>query len=115
MQIEPSESASAERYNRGQAQVVWTTLVADAGNASLRLSLKLGGGKPLSFLLEVGGRRRCARRRHSIIGIEPDLIWRTNGTKAEINRTARAKPDAFVPLPRSAFVGASGADGRKSH
>ena len=39
------------------------------------------------------------RGRHSIIGIEPDLIWRTNGAKAEVNRTARAKPNAFVPCP----------------
>ena len=58
--------------------------------------LKLGGGKPMSFLLESveGG---AVRGRHSIIGIEPDLIWRANGTQAEINRNARAKPEAFAP------------------
>ena len=97
MQIEPSESAFAERYNRGQAQVVWTTLVADL-ETPVSAFLKLGGGKPLSFLLESveGG---AVRGRHSIIGIEPDLVWRTNGTKASINRTARTKPDAFVPCP----------------
>ncbi len=39
------------------------------------------------------------RGRHSIIGIEPDLVWRAQGTKAEINRTARLKPDAFTPCP----------------
>ncbi|MCW5689014.1 MAG: anthranilate synthase component I, partial [Pseudolabrys sp.] len=39
----------------------------------------------------------AVRGRHSIIGIEPDLIWRANGTKAEINRSARAKPGAFTP------------------
>jgi len=37
------------------------------------------------------------RGRYSIIGLEPDLIWRANGKMAEINRTARARPDAFVP------------------
>ena len=97
MQIEPSESAFAERYGRGQAQVVWTTLVADL-ETPVSAFLKLGGGRPLSFLLESveGG---AVRGRHSIIGIEPDLIWRTNGTKAEVNRTARTKPDAFVPCP----------------
>ncbi len=95
MQIEPSESAFAERYSRGQAQVVWTTLVADL-ETPVSAFLKLGGGKPLSFLLESveGG---AVRGRHSIIGIEPDLVWRTNGRSAEINRTARAKPDAFTP------------------
>jgi anthranilate synthase component 1 len=97
MQIEPSESAFAERYGRGQAQVVWTTLVADL-ETPVSAFLKLGGGKPLSFLLESveGG---AVRGRHSIIGIEPDLIWRTNGATAEINRSARLQPDAFVPCP----------------
>jgi anthranilate synthase component 1 len=99
MQIEPSENAFAERYNRGQAQVVWTTLVADL-ETPVSAFLKLGGGKPLSFLLESveGG---AVRGRHSIIGIEPDLVWRANGASAEINRTARAKPDAFVPCPET--------------
>ena len=97
MQIEPSERAFAERYSRGQAQVVWTTLVADL-ETPVSAFLKLGGGKPLSFLLESveGG---AVRGRHSIIGIEPDLVWRTNGRIAEINRTARKKPDAFTPCP----------------
>jgi anthranilate synthase component 1 len=95
MQIEPSESAFAERYGRGEAQVVWTTLVADL-ETPVSAFLKLGGGRPMSFLLESveGG---AVRGRHSIIGIEPDLIWRANGRKAEINRAARTKPDSFVP------------------
>lgn len=99
MQIEPSESNFAERYNRGEPQVVWTTLVADL-ETPVSAFLKLGGGKPMSFLLESveGG---AVRGRHSIIGIEPDLIWRANGTKAEINRSARSKPDAFVPCPEA--------------
>jgi len=97
MQIEPSESAFAERYGRGQAQVVWTALVADL-ETPVSAFLKLGGGKTLSFLLESveGG---AVRGRHSIIGIEPDLVWRTRDGKAEVNRTARAKPDAFAPCP----------------
>jgi anthranilate synthase component 1 len=97
MQIEPTDSAFAERYDRGQAQVVWTTLVADL-ETPVSAFLKVAGGKPLSFLLESveGG---AVRGRHSIIGIEPDLVWRANGRRAEINRTARTKPDAFAPCP----------------
>jgi anthranilate synthase component 1 len=41
------------------------------------------------------------RGRHSIIGIEPDLIWRSNGRKAEVNRNARTKPDTFTPCPEA--------------
>jgi anthranilate synthase component 1 len=97
MQIEPLESAFADTYGRGQAQVVWTTLVADL-ETPVSAYLKLGGGKPMSFLLESveGG---AVRGRHSIIGIEPDLIWRTNGGKAEVNRNARAKTGSFLPCP----------------
>jgi anthranilate synthase component 1 len=97
MQIEPSECAFAERYGRSQAQVVWTTLVADL-ETPVSAFLKLAGGKPMSFLLESveGG---AVRGRHSIIGIEPDLIWRSQAGKADINRAACLGPDTFAPCP----------------
>src|SRR6266851_5444126 len=98
MQIEPAENDFAARYARGEPQVVWTTLVADL-ETPVSTFLKVAGGKPLSFLFESveGG---AVRGRYSMIGLEPDLVWRTNGTRAEINRTARAKPDAFTPCPQ---------------
>jgi anthranilate synthase component 1 len=97
MQIEPAHSVFAERYAHGEAQVVWTTLVADL-ETPVSAFLKLGGGKVMTFLLESveGG---AVRGRYSIIGLEPDLIWRANGAKAEINRTARTTPETFVPCP----------------
>src|SRR4029078_10423567 len=97
MQIEPPESVFVDRYGRGEAQVVWTTLVADL-ETPVSAFLKLGGGKAMSFLLESveGG---AVRGRHSIIGVEPDLIWRTDGAKAEINRSARTNADACVAAP----------------
>ena len=96
MQIEPSETAVAERYGRSEPQVVWTTLVADL-ETPVSAFLKLGA-KSMSFLLESveGG---AVRGRYSIIGLDPDLIWRTNKGKAEINRSARANRDAFTPCP----------------
>jgi anthranilate synthase component I len=95
MQIEPSPEAFAARYARGEPQAVWTTLVADL-ETPVSAFLKVAGGKPLSFLFESveGG---AVRGRYSMIGLEPDLIWRTNGARAEINRAARGKPDAFAP------------------
>jgi anthranilate synthase component I len=97
MQIEPSEAHFAERYQRGEPQVVWTTLVADL-ETPVSAFLKLGGGKPMSFLFESveGG---AVRGRYSFIGLDPDLIWRANGTTAHINRNARGKPDDFAPCP----------------
>jgi anthranilate synthase component 1 len=93
MHVEPAADAFAERYRRGQPQVVWTTLVADL-ETPVSAFLKLAG-RPMSFLLESveGG---AVRGRYSIIGLEPDLIWRTVDGRAEINRNARTDPDAFV-------------------
>jgi len=95
MQIEPSAETFAARYAAGEAQFVWTTLVADL-ETPVSAFLKIAGGRPLSFLLESveGG---AVRGRYSIIGLEPDLIFRVDGKSAEINRTPHTDPAAFVP------------------
>jgi anthranilate synthase component 1 len=95
MQIEPQSPAFAKRYARGEAQVVWTTLVADL-ETPVSAFLKIAAGKPSSFLLESveGG---AVRGRYSIIGLEPDVVWRTVKGRAEINRSARRGDDGFTP------------------
>jgi anthranilate synthase component 1 len=95
MQIEPSAEAFAKRYGRGEPQVVWTTLVADL-ETPVSAFLKVAGSRPMSFLLESveGG---ATRGRYSILGLDPDVVWRANGSQAEINRSAASSPDAFVP------------------
>src|SRR5215468_1576512 len=97
MQIEPSPSAFAEIYARGQSQVVWTTLVADL-ETPVSAFLKVASGKPMSFLLESveGG---AVRGRYSVIGLEPDVVWRTLGATAEITRAPRSKAFTFEPCP----------------
>ncbi len=96
MNIEPSAQAFAARYAAGEPQVVWTTLVADL-ETPVSAFLKVAGTRPMSFLLESveGG---AARGRYSIVGLEPDLIFRVNGKGAEINRTVQTDPAAFVPV-----------------
>src|SRR5437763_265795 len=98
MQIEPTADAFAARYDRGEAQVLWTTLVADL-ETPVSAFLKIAGSRPMSFLFESveGG---AVRGRYSIIGLDPDLIWRMNGARAEINRNAQGKPLAFAPCPQ---------------
>ena len=95
MQIEPSPEAFAARYARGEPQAVWTTLVADL-ETPVSAFLKVAGGKPLSFLFESveGG---AVRGRYSIIGLDPDLVWRTVAGRAEINRSAARAARGFVP------------------
>jgi anthranilate synthase component 1 len=96
MQIEPAAEAFAARYAAGEPQVVWTTLVADL-ETPVSAFLKIAGARPMSFLLESveGGE---ARGRYSIIGLEPDVIFRADGPRAEINRAPRSDPDAFTPM-----------------
>ena len=89
--FQPFETA----YAKGLSQVVWTRLVADL-ETPVSAYLKVAGAKKaMSFLLESveGG---AARGRYSVIGLEPDLIWRANGDAAEINRTPLADPASFV-------------------
>lgn len=95
MQIEPQAAAFAEAYERGEPQVVSTSLVGDLETA-VSAYLKVAADRPPAFLLESveGG---AVRARYSIIGLNPDLVFRTNGTTAEVNRTALSAPDAFVP------------------
>src|SRR6516225_426982 len=94
MQIEPAGDLFAARYAAGEPQVVWTTLVADL-ETPVSAFLKVAN-RPMSFLLESveGG---AARGRYSIIGLEPDVIWRTVSGQAEINRTAQHRADSFTP------------------
>jgi anthranilate synthase component I len=96
MQIEPSAEQFAARYAAGEPQVVWTTLVADL-ETPVSAFLKIAGSRPMSFLLESveGG---AVRGRYSIIGLEPDMIFRVDGRQASLNRTPATNPTAFVPM-----------------
>jgi len=98
MLIEPTADVFAQRYDEGLAQVVWTTLVADLETPVSAFLKIASSGKPMSFLFESveGG---AVRGRYSIIGLAPDLIWRTNGAKAEINRNALQAAGQFSPCP----------------
>jgi anthranilate synthase component 1 len=111
MQIEPSAEQFAARYVAGAPQVVWTTLVADL-ETPVSAFLKIAGSRPMSFLLESveGG---AVRGRYSIIGLDPDLVFRANGDRAELNRTPQNDPNAFAPMHEPplqalrAFIGES--------
>jgi anthranilate synthase component 1 len=88
----------ARRYAAGRACLVATTLVADLEtpvSAYLKLAANRAGAM---FLLESveGG---AQRGRYSMIGLDPDVVWRSTGEGAEINRRALSEPDAFVPCP----------------
>ncbi len=101
MLVEPALEDFARAYDAGEPQVVWTRLVADL-ETPVSAMLKLSTGRANCFLLESveGG---AVRGRYSIIGIEPDLIFRATGGKAEINRNPEAAGDRFETMAEPAL------------
>ena len=94
--FEPSFEACARSYEGGQACLVSARLIGDLEtpvSAFLKLSANRQGR---IFLLESveGG---ATRGRYSMIGLDPDILWRVHGGNAEINRRALVDPDDFVP------------------
>ena len=84
----------SETFNAGAIQLVNRVLVADT-QTPVSAFLKLADGQTNCFLLESveGGE---VRGRFSVIGLQPDLIWRCHNNQAEINRTP-ALSENFVP------------------
>jgi len=91
MLITPDYDHFAKAHDRGEAQILSTRLVADL-ETPVSAMLKLARKARYSFLLESveGG---AVRGRYSIIGLQPDLIWKVEGGKALINRHALSHPD----------------------
>ena len=96
--FEPSFAAFEPAYAAGTPVLVSTRLVADL-ETPVSAFLKLSAGRAGNvFLLESveGG---AARGRYSMIGLDPDVIWRANGDRSDINRRALTDRDAFMPCP----------------
>lgn len=92
--VSPDFKTFQATYEAGTPQAVWTRCVADL-ETPVSAYLKVAGERVMSFLLESveGG---ATRGRYSVIGLEPDIIWRANGNSAEINRTPQDDAKAFV-------------------
>jgi anthranilate synthase component I len=101
MKVEPAADVFARAYDAGEAQVIWTRLVGDL-ETPVSAMLKLSANRANYFLLEsVEG--AAVRGRYSIIGIEPDLIFRVFGDKAEINTDPSNQPDRFEPMAEASL------------
>ncbi|MEE8392943.1 MAG: anthranilate synthase component I [Rhodospirillales bacterium] len=94
MKAFPDFSDFKETYAK-RPQVVCASLVSDL-ETPVSAMLKLSGDGSNCFLLESveGG---AIRGRYSFIGLNPDLIWRCFGDKAEINRQALLDVNKFEP------------------
>ncbi len=97
MPIFPDYDHFAAAYEKGEAQIVSTRLVADL-ETPVSAMLKLTRNAKYSFLLESveGG---AVRGRYSIIGMNPDMIWKVAGGEASINRKALQNSEGpFEPV-----------------
>ncbi len=85
-------------YESGRASVCVTALVADLEtpvSAYLKLAADRAGAMFLLELVEGGAQRG----RYSMIGLDPDVVWRSTGGQSQINRRALTDRDAFAPCP----------------
>ena len=92
----PEYEAFARAYQAGGATVAATSLVADL-ETPVSAYLKLARGRPGNMFLLESVEGGAQRGRYSMIGLDPDVIFRSTGEKAEINRKALTDPNAFTP------------------
>src|SRR6202020_201354 len=96
--VPPGYAAFRAAYEAGRGSLVWRRGVADL-ETPVAAYLKLAHGQPNAFLLESveGG---ATRGRYSVIGMQPDLIWRCQDGRAAVNRNVHSAPHAFVAETR---------------
>ncbi len=99
----PENAAAASASLRdGHPALVWRRIISDSDTpvGAARRLIVPGRG---DFLLESveGGE---VRGRYSLLGLDPDLVFRARGNAAEINRDWKLDPAAFTPLAGDALA-----------
>jgi len=88
--------AARQQLARGEAALVWRRVVADTEtpvSAALKL-IEPGRGDYLLESVEGG----ATRGRYSLLGLDPDLVYRATGRTCEVNRGWQHDREAFAPL-----------------
>ena len=95
-------AAAAALLAAGRPALVWRRIIADSDTpvGAARRLIVPGRG---DFLLESveGGE---VRGRYSLLGLDPDLVFRASGERAEINRDWRLDREAFSPCETHALA-----------
>ncbi|WP_184242401.1 anthranilate synthase component I [Novosphingobium chloroacetimidivorans] len=94
--------AALAALNAGKPSLVWKRLVADT-ETPVGAALKLFEPERGDFLLESveGGE---TRGRYSLVGLDPDLVFRADREGCAINRSWQTDQEAFSPLARDSLV-----------
>ncbi|MBA4044866.1 MAG: anthranilate synthase component I [Erythrobacter sp.] len=94
--------AAIAALSQGRAALVWRRIIADSDTpvGAARRLIVPGRG---DFLLESveGGE---VRGRYSLLGLDPDLVFRAKGNSAEINPAWKLDQEAFAPCPGDALA-----------
>ena len=92
-----ADARATSQLAAGKPALVWRSMIADT-ETPVSAMLKLFEPERGDFVLESveGG---AVRGRYSLIGLAPDLIFRANGPRAEINRHWLTNRDDFTPVP----------------
>jgi anthranilate synthase component I len=95
------ESALAA-LGQGKPSLIWRRLIADT-ETPVGAAAKLIEPQRGDFLLESveGGE---VRGRYSLLGLDPDLVFRATGHACEINPKWRSDREAFAPLPGDSLL-----------
>ncbi len=94
--------AAAEALRDGKPALIWRKLIVDT-ETPVGAALKLIESGRGDFLLESvqGGE---VRGRYSLLGLDPDLVFRATGHACEVNSIWRHDRAAFAPLPGDALA-----------
>ena len=86
----------------GRPALVWRSMIADT-ETPVSAMLKLFEAERGDFILESveGG---AVRGRYSLIGLAPDLVYRANGARAEINRHWLSDRDDFLAVAEDSMT-----------
>jgi anthranilate synthase component I len=96
------DAAAHAALEQGRPALVWRSEIADT-ETPVSAALKLFEPDRGDFLLESveGG---AVRGRYSLIGLAPDLMFRADGPRAEINRQWLTDCNAFEPLEEDSLT-----------
>jgi anthranilate synthase component I len=97
-----ADALARQQLTAGQPALVWRSMIADT-ETPVSAMLKLFEPERGDFVLESveGG---AVRGRYSLIGLAPDLVFRANGPRAEINRHWLTNRDGFEPLAEDSLT-----------
>jgi len=101
LSLEPEFAGFRTAHDAGRAQIVWRRLIDDL-ETPVSAYLKIAHGRPYAFLFESveGG---AWRGRYSIVAMNPDLVWRCFGDRAEIAHGEAIAAGRFTPVPGGAL------------